>query len=247
MTARDIVTQAFRRLNIYSPEETLPAGDALYGLSVLNELIDQWRTEGLTSWELARTTYTVPVSTQTVTVGTGANLNVLRPVSPQAIDHINYIDTSLTTINEIPMIPLTNDAWAAVPIKLQSSAYATSYFYDPTYPTGTLYLWPVPNISTFQLVMYSMIGVVELATLSTLFAMPPGYRRFYISNLAVEIAPTYEKAQVPDTLLDAARQSKLAVKNSNFRLSDMQVDPGSLGNRGAYAPLYNVFSDTSGS
>lgn len=246
MTGRDLCTAAMQRLNILGPDEDPTASDAQYCLNTLNELIDQWTTEGLTSYKLARTTYTVPVSAQTATVGLTGNLNVTRPVSPQAIDHINYIDTSITPLNEIPMVPLTNDAWAAVPIKLQSSPYPTSWFYDPTLPLGTLYLWPVPNISTVQLVMYTMDGVVELATLNTTFLMPPGYRRFYITNLAVEIASGFERAQVPEALKTAAYESKQQVKNANFRMSDMQVDPGAIGSRAPWAGLYNIFADSNG-
>lgn len=246
MTARDVINAALRRLNIISASETAAAEDATYGLETLNELIDNWKLSGLNSFVEGRTTCNLVSGQADYEVGltTLTGFITSRPISPQIIDRINYIDTAINPTNEIPLNSLTIDAYSIIPIKTQASPYPTCYYYNPTFPLGTVTFWPVPNISTVRAVLYSITQIEELATLSTTFSMPPGYRLMYVTNLAKAMAPAYEKAQIPPDLMQSAADSLADVRRANFRLADMNIDPAALGSRTPWAGLYNIFSDT---
>jgi hypothetical protein len=194
-------------------------------MDLLNGLMDAWAAERLQIYQVTRTTWTITANDGQYTVGSGANVNVARPVF---IDHVNFIDTSTSPDTEYQMQPLTEDAWSKIPQKALTSPFPTCWYYSPTYPTGTLELWPVPTSSTLEGALYAPQAVAEFSTLSTSIALPPGYWRMLVKNLAVELAPGYER-QVNPMLLRQAMESKETVKRSNIRLMDMSIDAGALG------------------
>lgn len=237
-TCRDIVTDALRELNVLAAGEVATADEADSGLLALNRLVDQWAAERLAIFTNTRTTFTIVAGTSTYTVGVGGNANVAFPVF---VEHVNYLDTSPNPDIEYQMQPLTNDAYSRIPIKDLSSPRPTSYYWNPTFPLGALILWPVPSLSTLTGVLYAPQQIAEFAGLTTLISLPPGYRRFMVKNLALELAPSYERPVSPD-LREQASDSKSVVKRANKTQMDMQVDAGALvqGRNARY--IYSIFS-----
>lgn len=221
---RDIVTDALRELGVLAAGETATADDAISGLAALNRLVDQWAAERLMIYTVTRTTFTIAASTQNYTVGTGYTVNVARPVY---VDHVSYRDTSATTPTEIPLTELTEDAWALVPQKTLTSALPSCFYYNPTYPSATLSLWPVPTSSTLQGVVYHPQQVAEFASLNTVISLPPGYRRMLVKNLALEMAPSYERPAQQELVMQAM-ESKSVVKRANQRLRELSIEAGAL-------------------
>jgi len=224
-TARDVVTDALRELGVLAAGEVASADDELSGLSALNRLIDQWAAERLTIYTITRTTYALVSGTQNYTVGSGGNFNVARPVF---VDHVRLLDTAVSPTLESGLVPFTDDAWALVTQKALTSTEPTNYYYNPTFPLGTLTLWPVPTGTTLTGVLYAPQQVAELANLNTAISLPPGYRRMLVKNLALEMSPSYERPSSVDLRVQAA-ESKMVVKQANVRLMDMTLDPAYLG------------------
>ena len=75
--------------------------------------------------------------------------------------------------------------------------------------------------------MYAWAQVAEYAALTSTVALPPGYRRMIITNLALELAPAFDKQPSPATIA-AASDSIAAVKRGNKRLMDLSIDQGAL-------------------
>ena len=141
---------------------------------------------------------------------------------------------------EIPMTPLTDAAYAAIPFKDLTSIYPQYYYYNPTITTANLKLWPVPTSATLTGAMYARIQVAQFAAITDTVTVPPGWPRMIATNLAVELCPYYERDPSP-SLVKAAMDSKAAVKRSNIRLQDMTLDPGALiqtGSGGSWLRFY---------
>ena len=221
---RDIVTDALRELGVLAATETASADEANHGFVAFNRLVDGLMAEELAIYQTTRTTWTLVSGTQDYTLGTGGTINVARPVY---IDHINFVDTEPDNDIEYQLQPLTDDAWSRVPIKSLPAPLPTSYYYNPTFPLGTVQLWPIPTKSTLLGALYAPQAVPEFASLSTAVSLPPGYRRMLVKNLAVELAPSYERPAAPE-LIRQAMESKGVGKRANKRLSDLQVDAASL-------------------
>jgi len=229
-TARDVIQSSLREIGVLAGGETAGADDAVDGLATLNRLLNLWEAERLRIYTTTRTEWTITASTGQYAVGTGSTVNVARPMF---VDHINLQDTSTSPDTETPLSKLTEDQWAAVQFKDQTATLPTHWYYNPTYATGTIDLWPVPTGTTLEGVLYAPTAVAQLAALTTAVSMPPGYEEMLVTALAVRLAPQYGR-EPSQALKDAAREAKATVLRSNKRLRDLSFDPGALiGTRGA--------------
>lgn len=223
-TVLDEITVALKELGVLAETETPTAEAAADALAALNRMVDQWAAERLQIFTVTRTTWTITSGTQNYAVGTGQVVNVARPVF---VDHINYLDTSPTPDLELPLAQFTEDGWAGLPDKAQTSPQPTSFYYNPTYPYGLISLWPVPTGTTLQGVLYAPQAVAAFATLATAVALPPGYEEAICTNLAVRLAASYEK-QIDSTLYERAKEAKAIVKRANRRPMDMQFERSAM-------------------
>ena len=223
-TVRDISNEALREIGVLAAGEVATAAELNDSLVALNELVDQWAAESLEIYQTTRTVWTIVSGTQDYTLGLGGTINVERPVF---LDHINFQNNAQIPPIEYQMSPLTDDAWARVPIKQITSPMPTSWYHNPTYPLATISLWPVPTLATLSGVLYAPQAVSQFTDLNTTVSLPPGYRRMLVKNLALTLANTYERDPRPG-LADAARESKATVKRANIRIMDMQVEAAAL-------------------
>lgn len=228
-TFGDLALQALQSIGQYAAGESLTAADSALALQVGNQMIGQWANERLTIYSETRTTWSIVSGTGAYTVGSGGDVNIVRPIF---VDHVNFVDTSMDPDLEMPLRMLTDDAYAALSLKALTSTYPQYAYYNPTYPTATLTLWPAPTSSTLLGAIYVPTAVTTFAAASTSVSLPPGYEAFIVSNLAVKLAPYFEKA-VSEDLKKEAMEAKAIVKRANTRLMDLSVDAGALiqGNR----------------
>jgi hypothetical protein len=235
MTARDLITAALRRLGVVGAGETPQADDVTDALDRLNDLVDAWGTERLTIYQTVRSTWALTPNVATYTIGPSGDCNIARPVW---VEDLRFQDTSQSPTLEMPLSPLTTDAWAAVPQKALTSTYPTSYYWTPAYPQATVTFWMIPTSSTLQGVIYVPTAVTEFGLNDTI-SLPPGYRRALRDNLAVELAAEFTVQPAP-TLLQSAQLSKADLKRANIELRDLSVDVMWRPRHGRY----NIFSDT---
>jgi len=222
---RDIIGDALRELGVLGAGEPLSDDEATNGLAILNDLVDSLSAERLAIFKVVRTLFSIVSGTQDYTVGTGGTVNVARPVF---LDGVALVDTAPTPDFETPLGSFTEAGWASVPDKAVTGPRPNAYYYTPTFPLGTLSLWPAPTDSGLQGVVYAPQAVSEFTALDDAISLPPGYRRMLKKNLAIELAPSYERP-ASDELRRAAVESKAIVKRANIRSAEMSIDPGALG------------------
>lgn len=230
-TVNDIVVAALKEIGVLAAGETATAEDASDALASLNRLLDQWAAERLQIYTVTRTTWTIAANDGQYSVGASADVNVARPVF---IDHVHFVDTSTDPDTESALQPLTEDAWARIEQKALTATLPQAWYYNPTFPTGTLSLWPVPTSATLLGALYAPQAVVAFSVLTSSVSLPPGYERMLVKHLALELLPSYEKQPNP-VLLEAARESRAVVKAANKRLMDLSFELAALGSvRSAY-------------
>jgi hypothetical protein len=230
-TIGDKITDALQDLGVVAAGDTPSNEDSALALSRVNDWIDSLGTDGPALYTVARTTWTITANDGSYTVGAGADVNVARPVSPNGIT-VRLIDTSADPDLEMSLGELLTEAeYAGIPQKALTSPYPQRAHYNPTHPSGTLTFWPVPTSSTLLGVLYARTPISEFASLATTFSLPPGYRRWFRAQLAIEIAPAFD-ATPSEAILLAARESQSGVKRSNTRRYDLVVD--TIGQRAQY-------------
>lgn len=211
MTVLDLVTVALEELGVLAAGQVPTAEEAEDGRVALNRLTDQWAAERLQLYTVTRTVFTITSGVGSYAVGPAQVVNVARPVFPS---HVAINDTSPTPDVERGLSMLTEDQYAAIPSKAQTSSEPASWYYNPTYPYGLLSLFPVPTSTTLQGVLYAPTAVASFAATSTTVALPPGYEEMIVSNLAVRLAPSYGRTVDP-TLFGRSVESVATVKRAN--------------------------------
>ena len=240
-TYADLIKDALQDLNAYQAGETPSSEDLALGLNRLNGLLDQFAGERLLIYTITRSTFTIVSGTAAYTVGTGATVSIPRPLF---IEHVNFQDTSFDPDLEMPLMSLTDDAYAAIPQKALTNTYPTCWYYNPTFttvsPYGTLTFWPVPTSSTIEGVIYAATQLSEASSTSDTFLMPPGYKRMLRTNLALELAAPFEK-EPSAALVNMANESKVLVQRENVRLMDLSVDTATLGDQAARGRNWSAY------
>src|SRR5688572_16778444 len=139
-TVRDLIADALVEIGVLAAGEAATAADADFGLRALARLQDQWATERLTIPFITRTTKALTASDGEYSVGSGGDINIVRPVF---IEAVNLIDTTPDPDNETPLTKLTEKEYQELPEKARTAERPDSWYYNLTYPTGTLYLFPI--------------------------------------------------------------------------------------------------------
>ena len=229
MTVQELISNSLIDLGVLGQGQTASGTMANAALGKLNRLIAAWSTNRLLTHTISRVTWTIS-GASSYTVGTGATISILRPSTMNMQGSgVAFIDTASSTTTEIPLWELTDDAYQAIQNKSQTGTYPTSWYYNPTYtssaaPYGTLILWPLATSSTLTGVFYAPVAATSVALADTI-ALPPGYERFYETNLAYELTTGYP---VPDALYQRvkaqAMESRGDIERVNTRLQDLTVD-----------------------
>ncbi len=225
-TARTLITQSLKDLGAIAVGETPTADEAQDGLETLNQMIASWQTESLVVYAKNQEIFSYPVTgQQSYTIGPTGDFVTARPIRIDAAlnrdandnDYWFYVARDFTD-------------YAQLITKAVSAQLQTVLYYDPTYPNGTIYLWPTPNDSSYRLVLWTWTSVVELAGLDDVISLPPGYERALRSNLALELAPRYGR-EVSQMLAKTAMDSKAQIKRTNVTIPTLKFETG-IGSRG---------------
>jgi len=225
-TIGDVITSSLQDLGLISAGETPSSDDSALALSRVNDWIDGLATQGLTVFTTnTRTTWTLVSGTTSYTVGTTGTVACSRPVSPDQIVNIGYQDTSVSPTQEYLLgRPLTDNAYAELTPKSLTATSPQFWYYEAnfTLSLGTLIPWPVPTGSGLEGVIYTPTPVSEFSALTDTILLPPGYRRFYRTSLAIEMAPSFSVIPSP-VLQKIAIDAETDITRSNSRMSDLSL------------------------
>lgn len=221
MTASDLINGSFRLLGILAEGETPSDAQSSDALSALNDMIDSWSNENLMIINSVREVFPLTAGKQTYTIGTSGDFNTTRPMEIQDC----MVQLTGTTPNvELPVQILNQDEYDAIIIKGTTSSIARKIYYDNAFPLGTIWVWPVPQDGTTNLVLVSTKPLTTLASLTTTIGLAPGFNRALRYNLAVELAPEYG-VEPSDVVVTIATRSKASIKSRNMKTQVMGLDP----------------------
>lgn len=241
MTVSDLLTLSLKRIGVVARGNVPDADNLVDALATFNDFVDGCAVDNLLIWSETRTEFDIVASTQDYLVGTGQAVDVARPVFVRQIGDVSplrFIDNTASVPLELPLALLTDQAWRALPQKTLTSERPWAAYYNPTFPYGTVSLYPVPTGSDLTGVLYAPTAMTEFALTDTVL-LPPGYRRFLRDAIAVELCPMFDV--VASTELKAsAVEAKANVQRANMRLSDLPIDAmwAGVGRR------YDIRSDT---
>jgi hypothetical protein len=229
-----------RLAGVIGRSDTPDNDEAADGLISLNAMLESWRIERLMVYQIVQNSHTWTASQASRTIGTSGSPNF----SAQRPDRVDSAFVRDSNNNDYPLEVLADRTeYDAIVVKSTTSTLPQWLFYDPSYPNGTLYLFPVPSVQV-TLKLNTWQTLQSFSTLTTDLALPSGYERAIVFNLAPEIAPEYGTGAKMDPQVPMiAVQSKAAIKTLNQPSMVAQLDPGisSLGTLSS--GRWNIYTD----
>lgn len=233
VTASDVVNEACQDAMVLGPGEVLAGDVAANVLSRLNRILDNWNADQKFAYAERSDTFTITPGLNPHTLGPTGTFNyAVRPVT---IDSAAVVDTSVSPNIQIP-IKLRDWQWYARLASPDTTAtYEVSAYYQPDWPNGSLFLWPVPT-TAYGINLYSKTVLSQL-TLTSTFSLPPGYRDAITLTLAENISMLFEQQPNPLLVQKAAEARRRAFGNNMPALHIATRDSGMPD--GANLPSFN--------
>ena len=185
-TAGDQINRSLRLLGILAEGETPSAAMSQDALMALNQMIDSWNTERLSTFVTQDQVFTWPAGFISRTLGPSGDFVGLRPILMD--DATYYRDPGTNVSFGIKFI--NQQQYDGIAVKTVTSTYPQVCWVNMGFPDITLTIYPRPTRD----LEWHFVSVQELdrpADLSTVMYYPPGYLRAFTYNLAMEFAPEF--------------------------------------------------------
>lgn len=220
-TAGDQINRALRLLGVLAEGETTSAEVSQDSLTAMNQMIDSWNTEKLSTFSTQNQVFTWPASTISRTLGPTGNFVGNRPVM---VEDSTYFRDPQTNVSYGVKI-INQQQYNGIAVKTVTSTYPQVLWINMSYPDIEMYVYPVP-LRDLEWHFVSVEELTQPALLATDLAFPPGYLRAFTYNLACEIAPEFGVEPSPQ-VKRIAMTSKRNIKRIN-NPQDLMSMPYSL-------------------
>lgn len=220
---------AFTEAGWTSPGASPDPQAAQFGLSKVNDLLDEWEAQHCYSFAEHFEVFTLPVNAQPVTIGPSGTANFYAAVRPVRIQNATIILNQSGQQVEVPIDIWDYQQWANEQIKNLPSQIPTGLYYDPQFEDGQLFFWPLQN-TAYQTRLNWWEQIPQFRQITDGFSFPPAYRRAITLTLAEELDGP--RSQEPKLARNAAN-ARAAVRGNNSQATRINLD-------GAGIPKPNV-------
>jgi len=207
----DLITFCLRASGINGVGQTPSAEDSNTGLELLAMLVAQWQ----------RKRWLVPSLIDLPITSTGAQSYTIGPVRPTML-HAAYarllpagsnpLDVSLGIIE-------SREDYSQITLKSLSTWPAVA-FLDTAWPTGRVYVWPIPPAGQFELHFIFPAALPTYTALTDPIDLPPEYREALLWSLCVRLQMTYGLPARPDHVA-AMHQAVSVVSGANTQIGTL--------------------------
>ena len=228
MTSTAIITAALRILTVVRTAGQTPSSVELSdGLTMLNAYVDSCSTERLLVPVVGSNQYPLSANKASYTIGISGSPDINAP-RPLRIDTAGIIQTSYNSGSVVfrrELKIISESEYQAIPDKTSSGDVPEKFYYAPTVPNGTLFFWPTPLVVSGTSVEISgWTPLTQFPDLTTDVPIAPGYDRFLIFNLAVELAPQMPGAVLTQETLASAAEAKRYIMKLNSLMVPVEPD-----------------------
>lgn len=230
-TIRTIITDSLNRLNANAQNAVATAEDIAVCQAALNPVIDSLSNSILNIHTITPQRFPLTSNKQSYTLGpefdvngnaTGADWITVRPMRIETAVLLAFATYDTPESGDIgfnngtlsPSLQIINYAqFSGLTVRKLTSTWPTCVYVDGGFPLRTLSFWPVPQTTlAVELWMWEPLSVYS--DIDEDLNLPPGYERYFVLKLAVEVASTFGK-KVSDTLKATLTEAESNVKTLN--------------------------------
>jgi hypothetical protein len=234
-----IVKAALLELGAVAPEDKLTQQDGAWGLEKLQRAIDQHNARREMIFSISFQQFALIANHGPHTIGPNGDFNVsIRPVTVKGAAFILNAGTANPV--DAPIKIKDHDWWNANPTKTLQSAITTHLYYDPASPLGNLNFWPICTVANpVRLELWNSIA--QAINLQTVLSLPQGFWEALVTDLAVKLAPSYNRAVSPE-LRESWNRAMRIVQDNNYTPPTIETDAGMPNSRKGGRPDYNFLT-----
>lgn len=214
-SAADLITLALKDIQVLDESETPSAYLMADALTTLNQMMSLWSvSDNYVHAELDLTF--APTGAASYTIGTsGADVIAANP------NAILYAFLRKSNIDYPIAILNTFEEYQSIPYKTVST-FPSYLYYNPTYPLGTIYLYPQPDAAdgTMHLGVNAEFPIYSVAASS--INLPLQYDMAIRFGLAEYLAIMMGRVPRPDINMMAKRALKM-LKNNNLKIQELST------------------------
>jgi hypothetical protein len=202
-----LLTDAAIELGLIDAVGVLEAADQQFMLRKLNRIFDNWNADPDAANVEIYSQFTVTPSLNPQTIGpTSATWTVTA--RPDDVIAATLFLSGTSPVIRFPLVKRDQPWWTRNTIQAQPSSLPTSFYYQPTWPNGNFFFWPLCTAGlTVELLTRQLFDTQALAAT---IGLPFGYQDALILTLAEECAGPFTKPLSPKLEL-SARQARARI------------------------------------
>lgn len=240
-TAADIVRLVLKDTGVLGVGQTATAEDTNDVFDTMNIMIAEWASK---RWLLYHLEDLSKVSTgaQSYTVGPGGDIDTGSMQRPDRLEDGCFFRQLITASSpnkiDYPLSILeSREDYSRIGLK-QLTTIPQFVFYDPVFPLGVVYPWPVMQATQYELHLLVKSQLSQFDNLADEINLPSQYYGALRYNLGCRVRPMYQMAPDP-SLVALATDSLSTIRNMNAAVPRLRMPVG-IG-RGT---KYNLYSDS---
>lgn len=227
--------------------QTALAEDATLAWTYGQWMLQEWERQ---RWRVFRLVSLSKLATgaSSYTVGpagdfsTGTSANSVRPAKIESA-FLRMENVGANPVDYPVEIMASRQDYDRITLK-SLSTISSCLWYDPAYPLGVVYFWPVPPTNPVLTMYISVLQQLptQFATQAVVLSLPFEYYIAIVSNLAMRLRARYGIRTYPgDVLPGQAKSSLRTLQNSNVAIPELVMPKGLPGVPAGAG--YNIFSD----
>jgi hypothetical protein len=223
MTARDLIQSVYRLIGVLAVGQTMSGDRAQVGLDALNQMLDAWNVDGLTLYSTTTSVIPTVAAQSTYTIGpTGDQVVAVRPTH---LISAMYRDSASSPASNSILTILTAADYTLISSKLTDNSIPMFLYYEPSFPNGSMTLFPVPS-EPKQLVIQYLAPHSTALTLNSTISFPPAYTMAIRFNLALILAMEAGRQDISPSIVQQAYETKTLIERANLRVPTLSYDIG---------------------
>lgn len=237
-TVLDLINMALLDSGIIGVGQVANAEDVNNAYTRLQWMIQQWQRKRYLTFHLLNLPLT-STGASSYTVGPGGDFQIgTRPDRLESGCFFRQLVQSSPNQIDYPLELLESyEDYNRIALK-QLQTFPAYVYYDPAYPLGKVYFWPIPQPGIYQmnlLVKCTLIDIVSGGVATVLDAVLPNeyFQAIYVS--LAEILRTAYRLPVDPILSGRAKDSREVIRNASAQLARLRM-PDDLIRPGVYNP-----------
>jgi hypothetical protein len=193
----DILGDSLMYIGAYGPGETVSTDDQTFALRLVNRVLDSWSARKLSPIGINRASYGLSGAGSYTFGSSGTWVASTRPIKIKAANGI-----------EKECRIASAEQWAAVADKTRTGIFVEDLYWDGGFPSGNVYVSPIPAGGNAILYTYQPIG--DFASLTDTVSLPAGYERALVISFALELCIPFGRP-IPDGLPQLAQEALMTI------------------------------------